>query len=119
MPDFTKGKIYKIYNFITDDIYIGSTTQLLSQRMAKHRHNSKYDSYQSIKLYKCFHEHGIDNFNIELVENCDCNNKEELNAREGYYIRELKPTLNKVVIGRTPNVYKIDKIEHIKEQSKT
>ena len=36
--DYSKGKIYKIYNIIDDDIYIGSTCcPLLSQRLAKHK----------------------------------------------------------------------------------
>jgi predicted GIY-YIG superfamily endonuclease len=35
--DYKNGKIYCIRNKINDDVYIGSTTQPLSQRMAKHR----------------------------------------------------------------------------------
>ena len=41
MPNYNNGKIYKIYNTITDDIYIGATTQLLSARMREHRRASK------------------------------------------------------------------------------
>lgn len=116
MPDYTNGKIYKIYNTFTNDIYIGSTTQLLCQRMRKHRHNSKYDNYQTIKLYKCFHEYGIDNFYIELIENYNCDSKEQLTAREGYHIRKLQPSLNTVIIGRTNEEYKNDNSETIKIQ---
>ena len=114
MPGYANGKIYKILNNCTDDIYIGSTTQMLCQRMRKHRNNSKYDSYQNIPLYKCFREHGIDIFYIELIENYPCESKEELTAKEGQYIRELKPSLNKVVIGRTRQEWKQDNAEHIK-----
>ena len=36
--EYSKGKIYKIYNDEDDDIYVGSTCcPLLSQRLAKHR----------------------------------------------------------------------------------
>ena len=35
--DYKNGKIYKILNTITDDVYVGSTCQPLSKRMAKHR----------------------------------------------------------------------------------
>ena len=31
------GKIYKIYNTITDEIYIGATTLLLTDRMRAHK----------------------------------------------------------------------------------
>ena len=38
MPiDYQESKIYKIYNTINDDIYVGSTTQKLCERMRGHR----------------------------------------------------------------------------------
>ena len=41
MPNYSKGKIYKIYN--DDLIYIGSTTQTLEQRLKDHlRFYKKY-----------------------------------------------------------------------------
>ena len=39
--DYKSGKIYCIRNDINDEIYVGSTTQSLSQRMAKHRSDKK------------------------------------------------------------------------------
>jgi group I intron endonuclease len=114
MPGYEHGKIYKIYNKCTDDIYIGSTTRMLCERMSKHRYNSKIAHLQNIRLYKCFHQHGIDNFYIELIESYSCGNKDELTAKEGQYIRELNPSLNKIVIGRTPKEYRQDHAEHYK-----
>ena len=35
--DYKNGKIYCIRNNIDDDLYVGSTTQPLCKRMAKHR----------------------------------------------------------------------------------
>ena len=43
MPDYSQGKIYQILNTITDDVYIGSTTQLLCNRMKSHRSIAKND----------------------------------------------------------------------------
>ena len=84
MPDYIKGRIYKIYNDITDDIYIGATTQLLCERMRGHREACKASKkHINNKLYKCFNEHGIQHFYIELLENFNCNSKEELTAKEG------------------------------------
>ena len=39
MPDYQKGKIYAIKSYQTEMMYIGSTTQTLSQRIAKHKEN--------------------------------------------------------------------------------
>jgi hypothetical protein len=41
-----------------------------------------------------------DDVRIELIEEFPCENKMELNAREGYYIRTLD-CVNKVIPGRT------------------
>ena len=87
MPDYSKGKIYKILNSIDDEIYVGSTIKTLSQRMASHRSLANFNPYN--KLYKHMIDIGIDKFYIELVENYPCNDVYELRAREGYYIREI------------------------------
>ena len=52
------------------------------------------------KFYTHIKQIGIDKFFIELIENFPCNNKEELNAREGFWIRPIS-TLNSQVAGRT------------------
>ena len=39
MPiNYQEAGIYKIYNAINDDIYLGSTTQKLCERMRDHRY---------------------------------------------------------------------------------
>ena len=58
MPDYNNGKIYKIYNTITDDIYIGATTQLLCERMRGHRRAYKAKRNVTNKLYQHFNEYG-------------------------------------------------------------
>ena len=52
MPDYSKGKIYKIYNTINDDIYIGATVQDLKLRLSGHISNSKKDDFCKRLLYK-------------------------------------------------------------------
>ena len=37
MVDYSKGKIYKIWDNLYTICYVGSTTQPLSKRMVKHR----------------------------------------------------------------------------------
>ena len=57
---YKNGKIYCIRNTIDADIYVGSTTQLLSKRMAMHR--GKMKSKPHYKLYLKMADVGIDKF---------------------------------------------------------
>lgn len=100
--DYKNGKIYKIVSDLTDNIYIGSTCQLLCKRLAKHKSNykgflNKKDSY--ITSYKLIE---LGETRIELIEDFPCERKEQLNAREGYYIKLFKDIcVNKTIMGRT------------------
>ena len=98
--DYKNGKIYRILNTIDDDCYVGSTCQPLSKRMAKHRESMHSNVKKDRKLYAKMHELGVDNFYIELIEDCPSENKEHLRKKEGEYIRQLG-TLNHLVAGRT------------------
>ena len=92
------GLIYFISNCIDDDKYIGSTTDDLSQRLIKHKWESK--RCPNIKLYKKFHELGFDKFSIDLLEEFPFDDKHQLRLREGEYIKQLG-TLNTQIAGRT------------------
>ena len=102
--DYNNGKIYCIRNNITDDIYVGSTTQPLSKRMAKHRQNATYINTNHRIFYSKVNEIGVENFYIELIENCPCESLEQLRKREGHYIRKMA-TLNQQIAGRTQKEY--------------
>ena len=89
MVNYQNGKIYAIRSFKTDEIYIGSTTQKLCQRLQKHKANKKcyekgYHNY--VTSYKIL---DYEDVYIELIENVPCNSKEELLKKEGEYIREM------------------------------
>ena len=112
---YKNGKIYCIRNIIDDDIYVGSTTQLLCKRMAEHRNKMK--ATPQYKLYMKMVDVGLDKFYIELIENYPCDNREELRKREGFYIREMG-TLNNCIAGRTKTEYFIEHREKITEYSK-
>jgi hypothetical protein len=121
MPDYNKGKIYTIR--CREDpslIYVGSTTQPLSQRWTDHKskcNNEKSKEYNRL-LYKNMRELGQDKFYIELHEYYPCENKEQLNRKEGQVIRESHSTLNKLVAGRTFQEYRNENKEKIKNLSK-
>ena len=98
--DYKNAKIYNVLNDVTDDVYVGSTCQPLSKRMAEHRGALNKKACSNFKLYKKMKEIGKEHFYIELIEDFHCDNVEQLRAREGHYIRQIA-TLNKLVAGRT------------------
>ena len=115
--EYTNGRIYKILNYIDDEVYVGSTTQPLSKRMALHRADSIQPMKQHRLLYIKMKEYGIENFYIELIEAYPCKNNEELRKREGHYIRTVG-TLNKRIEDRTKQEYYQDNHETILAQHK-
>ena len=52
-------------------------------------------------LYEAFEQHGVNQFYIEPIEKHPCNDNDELNRKEGEYIRALKTTMSKRIAGRT------------------
>jgi predicted GIY-YIG superfamily endonuclease len=89
---YEKGKIYKLVDNTNGNIYIGSTIQSLSKRKSQHK---------EIKN-KCKSKLIINNgdYDIILIENYPCSSKEELFARERYFIENIE-CINKMIPGRT------------------
>ena len=79
--DYSKSKIYKIINDIDDYVYIGSTTERLSSRMAKHRFDMKKPQNNG-KIYQHMRKYGPKYFHIVLIRNYSCTSKEELVKEE-------------------------------------
>ena len=116
--DYSKGKIYCIRNDINDEIYIGSTCQSLSQRMAQHRRTLKCGKLGGMKLYNLMIDLGEENFYIELIEEYPCENKDQLRKREGEFIREHQTELNTKLAGRKSLEYYYDNKERVMESKK-
>ncbi len=104
---YHQSKIYKIEP-ITEheehEIYIGSTTKkYLSQRLTQHKSSYKkylIDSINKYSIYDLFNKYGVENFNIFLLENYNCNDINELRTKEKEYIKKLK-CINKITPGLT------------------
>ena len=111
--EYSKGKIYKMLNNTTSDVYVGSTCQKLSKRLANHK--TKLNEGKETLLYNKMSEIGDKNFYIELVEDYPCENGEQLKRREGEVIREIG-TLNEKIAGRTKKEYKHDNREKIRQK---
>ena len=116
--NYQNGKIYCIRNSLDDDLYIGSSCQSLSKRMAWHRDARKKDKKKHFKLYQKMNNFGVENFHIELLENYPCNSKEELLKREGEKIREFKPVLNSKIQGRTLEEWLKDNEDYLRVERK-
>ena len=121
MPDYQKGKISKIWDNNYTECYIGSTIQELCMRMAGHRKH--YDLYKKkernfITVFKLFDKYGLNNCRIELEETFPCDNKDQLLAREGEYVRNTDYCINKQINGRTFNQWYEDNKEQLQEKQK-
>ena len=106
MVNYNNGKIYKIEpicNGEEGDVYIGSTTkEYLSQRFANHK--SDYKRWKNGKAgktfsYEIFDKYGFENCHIVLLELVNVNSKDELLAREGFFMK-LMPCVNKKIEGK-------------------
>lgn len=123
MPDYSQGKIYKIQPIVDheeNEIYIGSTTvQYLCIRMGQHKRG--YNSWKTstgfkTSSYDLFDKYGIENCIIILLEEVNANSKDELKARERFYIESNK-CINKYIPSRTGKETKKIYYESHKEET--
>ena len=118
MVDYSKAKIYQILNDTDDDVYVGSTCQSLSMRMVGHKRSMKYEPSKKYPLYQKMNKIGAHHFYIELIEETPCENKEQLRAVEGEYIRSIG-TLNLKIAARTQKRNYEDNKDRILEDRKS
>ena len=101
---YRNGKIYKLVDVGYNKCYIGSTIETLSNRRAKHVYSYKVwcngKPMLKCSAFDIFEEFGVENVKIEEIEKYPCNDRDELLAREGYYIQNTDCN-NKKVAGRT------------------
>lgn len=114
MPDYKNGKIYCIRSPNTDKVYVGSTTQSLSQRFFKHK--SAFKCCRKRTGSKHLFEAG--DAYIELIENYPCDNRTELNRREGKVMRTTPNCCNSCIAGRTQKEYYNEHKEQILKNNK-
>jgi hypothetical protein len=102
---YITGKIYSIRSYQTDNIYIGSTVIPLHKRF--HKHRSLFKHFEEGKKYlTSFEILKFDDNYIELLEEYPCENKMQLNRKEGELIRKFKSiAVNVRVEGQTKKEY--------------
>ena len=126
MTCYDNGKIYLIRNYVNEMVYVGSTCSELYKRFYQHKNVLNYKNKRNRPLYRDMFNIGVDKFYIELFEEYKCENKMQLNKREGEIIRSFKSSGNCYNLhiagatqGITQNEYqKINNEEHKSEIQK-
>lgn len=72
--------IYKITNLTNNKCYIGKTERSINERWSEHLKNRKT---LDLPLYRALNKYGINQFNIEIIEECD---NTIIDERETYWI---------------------------------
>ena len=120
---YKQGKIYMIESASTGLVYYGSTClSELSKRLSKHKENYNYYKKHGKGDYlTSFKVLDQPDYKIVLVEEYPCDHKQQLIAREAYFIRN-HPCVNKVIPDRTIQEYNKQyyetRMEHFKEYRK-
>ena len=85
-----KGIVYKIICKVDKDFcYYGSTKETLNVRWKYHKRDYKCwkeGKTRNISTHEYYDKYGIENFNIELIEELEFEKEGELEKREQYYI---------------------------------
>jgi group I intron endonuclease len=113
MPDYSKGKIYKITNDLNDDVYIGSTCDTLSRRFSNHKSKSNKDPNKS-PFHSSMSDIGYERFRIQLIEDYPCQDQYQLRQREAFFMRQIG-TMNKFI----PFVNESERKERKKKYNQT
>ena len=103
-----KGNIYIIKSKQTDKVYVGSTQLTLNERFRHHKTRKDCSSVEILKYGDA---------EIELIECYECENKEQLQRREGQYIRQYD-CVNIRIDGRKKKEWDEDNKEAIAEYNK-
>lgn len=101
MVNYQQAKIYRIISNQTDKVYIGATCNPLSKRMADHRSAYRYCLTSGGPRMTSFEILQYDDAIIVLVEDCPCENIEQLRRCERAHIENTPHCVNKQHPGRT------------------
>jgi group I intron endonuclease len=88
--------IYLIINEANGKRYVGQTVSSLAKRWREHKREAVRNRTKSV-LYKAIRRYGSASFRVRTI--CECSSKQELDAKESYYIKTLNT--------RVPNGYNL------------
>jgi hypothetical protein len=92
MPDYTKAKIFQLIDNTNNNIYIGTTSQKLCQILSGLV--ARYKKYclcpDKLKYHPSFEIIKNKSYQIILIDNVVCINKEELHQQQRNYIDKMQ-----------------------------
>ena len=92
--DYSEGKIYKLSIPGAEEFsYIGSTIQTLELRLSSHKSSAKSNDIYKFASSILFEEDNV--VEVTLLEAYPCANKQELLARERYWLEKFPDAINK------------------------
>lgn len=106
------GRIYKIICGLTNDIYVGSTLNVLKHRFNGHKTDYKRwlndRSKACFAIFPLFEQYGLESFKIILIKEYDVVDRSHLHALEQLWMNKLKRcTVNvQAAFIPTSNAYK-------------
>jgi hypothetical protein len=120
--DYSHTFIYKICckDPTITDVYVGHTTNVV-KRKQRHKGGCNIETYKDYNtfLYQFIRNNGgWDNFEMIVLIELNCKDKNEAERNERKYLEELKATLNKTIPTRTPKEYYEDNKEKTLNQKK-
>ena len=86
--------VYKMSKNVNEKFYIGSTTETIAKRFARHWNISKSGLYPNRRLYQAMNELGKDAFRIEIVRDLGDVSKPLMWAQEMEVINEFDSLKN-------------------------
>jgi len=104
---YKNGKIYEISSNNTNMIYVGSCITSLNNRLLNHKNNKNCSSKYIIEC---------GDYNINLIEDYNCNNKRQLESREQYWIDKYKRGGKNVINKRNAYTTKKKRLEQRKQE---
>lgn len=118
MVNYQNGKIYRIICNVTNEFYIGSTTQALSKRLAEHVDQYKLWQKGIVRFVTSFNILKNGDYSIILIENFPCETKELLLMRERYWMEQMPNCINLIKRPIVNDQEKKEKKEKYKEENK-
>jgi hypothetical protein len=108
MPDYQKGKIYKLWSPSKNIVYYGSTIETLSSRLSKHIYShKKYNEDNNNGYCSSYLVLDCEDYKMELIEEYACNNKSQLCKKEGEY-QKNNECVNNQIAGRNKREWEKD-----------
>jgi len=116
--DYSKCVIYKIQHKDNNDLlYVGHTTNF-TKRKYEHKSRAICETSKEYnrKVYQMIRENGgWDDFNMIVVKEFPCENKQQATIEEDRIMREMKATMNERRAFHSQKEYYQDNKEHFRE----